>query len=71
MPSTTARYNAAISLPGAERSRLFRRHSRRKDPQGHARPRLAHREHESGAFRFGKFEDQYEDALKGGSSRDG
>jgi len=42
-----------------------------KIPQGYARSCLAHREHESGAFRFGKFEDQYEDALKGGSSRDG
>jgi DNA end-binding protein Ku len=42
-----------------------------ENSKGYTRSCLAHRENEGGHFQPSKFEDQYEDALKGGSSRDG
>ena len=59
------RRHAALSLRGAQSRGLFRRHSRRKDHQGHARPGARTSSHtKSGHFNPEKFEDRYEDALK-------
>ena len=45
------RVDAAISLRGTERSRLFRRHPGREDPQGYARPWVAYRDHKGRTLR--------------------
>ncbi len=46
----TARHHPAISLRGSKGRGIFRRHSRREDSQGYARPRLAYRGDEGGTL---------------------